>query len=337
MLRFLKAIFGRGAKQAKYPESTVKEAIERVAEKTDPWLRSVCDYTYKLRQAVITSLEHVEGLIDRLPPPISITFDSNESDSALAVFFTSRGEMLKTVHYDRELADYLRDHKPASKQITALLLMEKSEKTIYGAELSGNVVARDVPQTAVTFQNQRFLEPAESEKETRRRLENRAFDHLLKLAQRQIATAKTTRKDLERRRTLLQAKLTVLQRENEELAEGEFETMPNVAEILGQLREVEAQLKKLGGEDKMLNVYLDIAIKILSHPEEHLWGTKQHIILDQSGIKRAEPTENSSEFILQELCNSEGRKWVTLLVTLPVDDLRNLCGNTCSSDTNTHH
>jgi hypothetical protein len=325
MLRLLKAIFGRGAKQEKYSESTVIDAIERVAEKTDPWLRSVSDYTYKLRQAVIISLEHVEGLVNRLPPPISITIDSKESCSEIAVFFANRGEMLTTFRNDRELAGYLRGHEPASKQITALLMMEKSEKTIYGAELSGNVVARDVPQTSVTFQNQRFLEPAESEKETRRRLENRAFDHLLKLAQRQITTAKSTRKDFERRRTLLQAKLTVLQRENEDLAEAELEAMPNVAEILEQLRQVDAQLKELGGEDKMLNVYLDIAIKILSHPEEHLWGTKQHIILDQSGIKRVEPTENSSDFILQELCNSEGRKWVTLLVTLPVDDLRILC------------
>ncbi len=336
MLRLLKAIWGRGVRQAKYPESTVKEAIERVAEKTDPWLRSVSDYTFKLRQAVIISLEYVEGLVNGLLPPISVKFDSNESCSGLAVFFTSRDEMLKAVQNDRELAGYLREHETASKQITALLLMEKSEKTIFGAELSGNVVARDVPQTSVTFQNQRFLEPAESENETRRRLENRAFDHLLKLAQRQITTAKSTRKNLERRRTLLQAKLTVLRREYEDLAEDELEAMPDVAEILGQLKQVEAQVKELGAEDKMLNVYLDIAVKILSRPEEHLWGKKQHIILDQSGIKRAHPTEYSSEFILQELCNSEGRKWVTLLVTLSADDLRNLCCDTCVSDTNTH-
>lgn len=325
MLKLLKSILGRGVKKEKYPEAMVTDAIERVAEKTDPWLRSVSDYRYKLRQSVIISLEHVEGLVNRLPPPLSITFDSNESCSALAVFFTNREEMLKKFQNDRELAGYLRDHEPASKQITALLMMEKMEKTIFGAELSGDVVARDVPQTSVTFQNQQFLAPAESKKETRRRLEKRAFDHLLKLAQRQITTAKSTRKDLERRQTLLQAKLTVLQRENEDLTDAELEGMPNVAEILAQLRQVEAQLKELGGEDKMLNVYLDITIKILSHPEEHLWGTKQQIILDQSGIKRAQTTENSREFVLQELCNSEGRKWVTLLVTLHVDELRNFC------------
>lgn len=325
MLRLFKSILGRGVKKEKYPEAMVTDAIERVAEKTDPWLRSVSDYRYKLRQSVIISLEHVEGLVNRLPPPLSITFDSNESCSALAVFFTNREEMLKKFQNDQELAGYLRDHEPASKQITALLMMEKVEKTIFGAELSGDVVARDVPQTSVTFQNQRFLAPAESKNETRRRLEKRAFDHLLKLAQRQITTAKSTRKDLERRQTLLQAKLTVLQRENEDLTDAELEGMPNVAEILAQLRQVEAQLKELGGEDKMLNVYLDITIKILSHPEEHLWGTKLQIILDQSGIKRAQTTENSREFVLQELCNSEGRKWVTLLVTLHVDELRNFC------------
>jgi len=324
MLKILKSLFGREAKQEKCQELRIEEAIERVAEKTDPWLKAASDYKFKLRQVVTISLEHVEGLVSRLPQPTAVKFDPSGACSSLAAFFTSQDEMRKTLQNDRELAGYLRDHESASKQITALLLMEKAEKTIFGAELSGNVVARDVPQTSVTFQSQRFLEPAESEKETRRKLENRAFDHLLKLAQRRITIAKSCRKDLERRRTLLQAKLTVLQRENELLDEDELEAMPNVAEILGQLRQVEAQLKELGGEDKMLNAYLDIAIKILSHPEEHLWGTKQHIILDQSGIKRAHPTENSREFILPELCNSEGRTWVALLVSLPVDELRKL-------------
>ncbi|MHC1697517.1 MAG: hypothetical protein AB9919_05525 [Geobacteraceae bacterium] len=322
MLRILKSIFGCGAKQEKFPESMVKEAIERVADKTDPWLRAAVDYSYKLRQAVLLSLEHAKKLVNRLPSPISLKFDPSGYCPTLAVFFANQAEMLNTLHNDRELASYLRNHEPAAKQITALLLMEKSEKTIFGAELSGDLVTRDVPQTSVTFQNQRFIEPAASERESRRRLESRAFDHLLKIAQKQINTAKSARKDLERRRTLLQSKLTLLQREDGHFDEVESESMPGLAEITEQLAQVEAQLKSQGREDKMLNVYLDIAIKILSHPEEHLWETTRHIILDQSGIKRAQPTENCSELILQELCNSEGRHWVTLLVTLPVDDLR---------------
>ncbi len=326
MLRFLQSIFSRGAKQEKYPETTVRAAIERVAEKIDPWLTAASDYKYKLRPAVILSLDHAAKLVSRLPPPIPIEFGPNGSCASLAVFFASTSEMLNTFKRDRDLTGYLRDRKPSSKLITALLMMEKSEKTIFGAELSGNVVVRDVAQSTVTFLNQRFLEPADTEKETRRKLEVRAFDHLLRLAHRRVFTAKSVRKDLEKSRTLLQSKLDLLKRTEGNPHDPLSSNIPSITETEEQLVQVEAKLNEQGSEDKILDVYLDIAIEILSHPEENLWETTQQMILDQRGIMRAQPKENYSEFTFQELCNSDGQRWVMFLVTLPVDDLRKICG-----------
>lgn len=326
MLNILNRIFGIRAKQEKFPEAVVKEAIEKTVEKTDPWIRAVFDYKYKLRQPVINSLEYVEELVSGLPPALPIKFDVNLSCPSLAVFFDSHTDMLKMLRNDRELAVFFREHDQASKELTALLIMEKSEKTIFSAELSGNVVARDVPQTSVTFLSQRFLEPASSEVETRHRLSNRAFEHLLKLVHKQVTTAKSIRKDLERRRTLLQSKLALLERGDGNPDEPKSSTIESIAEVLNQLREIEVKLKEQGGEDKMLSFYLDIAANFLSHPDDHLWETEQHLILDQTGIKRAHPTENGSDLTLHELCNSEGQKWVMLLVTLSVDDLRMIYG-----------
>lgn len=325
MLRFLQSIFSRGAIQEKYPETTVRAAIERVAEKIDPWLTAASDYKFKIRPAVILSLNHAARLVSNLPPPIPVEFGPTGSCDSLAVFFASTSEMLNTFKSDRELIDYLRNNKPYSKQITALLMMEKSEKTIFGAELSGNVVVRDVAQSTVTFLNQRFLEPADNEKETRRKLEIRAFDHLLRLAHRQVFTAKSVRKDLEKSRALLQSKLDLLKGTEEKSHDPLSNNIPAIAETEEQLVQVEAKLKEQGSEDKILDVYLDIAIDILSHPEENLWETTQQMILDKRGIMRAQPKENYSEFTFQELCNSDGQRWVMLLVTLRVDDLRKIC------------
>ena len=326
MLNILKAIFGDKTKKERYPEAVVREAIERVVEKTDPWFRAVFDYKYRLRQAVILSLDHVENLISRLPPPLPIEFGPNLECPSLAAFFDSHADMLNAFRKDRKLADFLRDLDQNSTQVTALMMMEKSEKTIFTAELSGNIVARDVPQTSVSFLNQRFLEPAESENEVRHRLKNRAFDHLLKIAHKRLNRAKADRKELERWQTLFQSKLALLKREDGSPDESGFTGTTNAADILGQLKQIEAKLKEQGGEDKLLSVYLDIARDVLSHPEQHLWETEQHMILDHSGIKRAQPTVNGSEFTLQELCNSEGQQWAMLLITLSVDDLRAICG-----------
>ena len=106
-----------------------------------------------------------------------------------------------------------RDRKEARPEVVALLAMEKQEKVIFGAELSGDIVIRDVPQVTVSFDAHRLLDPAEAEGETRRLLKRRAYDHLLSLALRRLTVVKWERSDLERRRALLQAKLNLLERE----------------------------------------------------------------------------------------------------------------------------
>ncbi|MDD2337520.1 MAG: hypothetical protein PHD01_13190 [Geobacteraceae bacterium] len=325
MLRLLQSIFGFSDKQQRYPEALIKETIERVVEKTDPWLKVVSGYKNKLRPAVIRSLDHVVRLVSSLPPPIPVEFGPNGSCPSLSAFFVSTTEMLEAIRNDRNLTTFLRDHEPGSTQVTALLMMEKSEKTIFGAELSGDVVVRDVPQVTVTFSSHRFLEPSMDENETRFNLERRAIDHLLNLVLRRIATAKTVRKDLERRRSILHSKLTSLQKGEGSSLNPDSINLSSVAEIKGKLKQIEADLQVMGREDHMLDAYLDMAITILSHPEKHLWGEKHSIILDQTGIKRTRATENDREISLHEFYNSEGRQWVMFLIALPGDELRNIC------------
>ncbi len=328
MLQFLQNIFGYRHRQGRHPESLVKEAIEQAVDKTDPWLKAVSGYRRKLRPAVICAIDYVAGLANSLAQPIHANFDKNGSAPSLSAFFSSPSEMREFFRNDRSLAVFLRDHQPAPKQVTALLIMQKSEKTIFGAELSGDVIVRDVPQVTVSFHGHRLLGLATEENETRTQLQRLAFDHLLTLALRQITSAKTKRKDLERRRTLLQSKLTLLQRNEGEFNGYESTARPTVAETEDQLKLLEASLLELGSEDHVLDAYLDILIHVLSHPDEHLWDQRQCLILDQSGIKRTQTADHDCEITLHELFNSEGRWWVISLVTLFVDELHSIVGQT---------
>jgi len=66
--------------------------MKNLAEaKTDPWLGAVTDYKYKLRPAVITSLDHVVRLANNLPPPIAAEFGPDGSCPSLAAFFAFNG------------------------------------------------------------------------------------------------------------------------------------------------------------------------------------------------------------------------------------------------------
>ena len=185
-----------------------------------------------------------------------------------------------------------------------------------GAELSGDVVLRDVPQLAVSFEAHRLMDVTAEEDETRYQLKRRAYDHLLRIALGRITDIKTRRGNLERHRALLGSKLSLLQRGGwgfDQLSGERIE----VGAVEKELAGIEAQLLEIGKDDKMLEVYLGVVADVLGRAEEHLWLGKETLIVDRMGIKRKEPSPEARELSLDVLGDAEGRKLVVSLVRVP--------------------
>ena len=321
MLRLLQSIFGGGEVHGGYPESIVKMAIERVVDGTDPWLRTVSGYKKKLRPAVIRAIDHVIALVDGLPPPIPVDLQCRGDDPLLKAFFISLDEMRKVFGTDRMLSGFLRGAAVVPEKVIALLAMEMKEKVILGDELSGDIVVRDVPQLTVSFEAHRLIDPSGDQEETRRLLMRRAYDNLIKFALKRITMIKTERTYLERRHALLQSKLAILERGDwsfEGTGSADNSDIPGLEEQIGQ---IESQLLEIGGDDRMLEVYLDIVIEVLGRPGEHLWGQQETLILDSMGIKRSQVASNAHEMTFSKLCNSEGQRFVLLLVALSGEEV----------------
>jgi hypothetical protein len=323
MLRLLQSIFGSGDLKEKYPESLVKEAIERAVDGTDPLLRMVSGYKKKLRPAVVRAIEHVIALVDGLSPPIPVDLSCRDGDPLIKAFFISLDEMRKIFGKDRNLAGFLRESSSVPEKVFALLAMEKYEKVIYSAELSGDIVVRDVPHMAVSFEEHRLIDPSGDEVKTRRLLMRRAYDHLISLALRRITMTKMEREGLERRHALLQSKLNILRRGGWGYDGGSSTDIPELEEEIGQ---IEAQLLDIGGDVSMLEVFLDILIEVLGRPGEHLWGDKETLIMDSMGIKRNQVASNVHELTFPMLFNSEGQRLVLVLVALSGEELSGISG-----------
>jgi hypothetical protein len=325
MLRFLQSIFGT-VEQGRYPDSLVNEAIERAVDGTDPWLRAVSGYKKKLRPAVVRAIDHVVALVNVLPPPVTIDFGSYCSDPLLKAFFMSTAEMRQIFSSDRDLDDFLKGPGGTASRVSALMVMEKQEKVGFGVALSGDVVMHDVPQVTVSFVGHRLLDPSEDEDKTRRQLMRRAYDHLLGIALGAITLVKGKREDLERRRTLLQAKLDLLQRGGWGFDETGSAEKPQSAVLEEQLGQIETKLQEVGGDDRMLEVYLGIVADVLGRPEEYLWSGRETLIVDRLGIKRSEPADDAPELTLGVLNNAAGQSRVVTLVVLSCEELRTLTG-----------
>jgi hypothetical protein len=323
MLRIFQSIFGTSAVKGNYPESLVKAAIERAVDGTDPWIRAVSGYKRKLRPAVIRSIDHVIALVDALPHPIDFSCgsDGKDPDPRVRAFFISLGEMRKLLASDRNLSEFLKGPGKETARIVALLAMEKQETGTIGAELSGDIVIQDVPKVTVTFDGHRLVDPTGNEEQTRRSLMRRAYDHLLSLALRRISLVKWEREDLSRHRSLLQAKFNMLEREGWGFDQAESTERPDIAGLEERLAQIESQLMELGGDDRMLEKYLEIVIDVLNHPAEHLWAKPETIFVTRLGIKRSAAADDTTELNLNVLYNAEGRNLVTTLVALSGEQL----------------
>jgi hypothetical protein len=260
----------------------------------------------------------VVAMVDGLPSPMTISRDNYGDDPRLKTFFISADDMQKTFDREQTLAAYLRGVGNAPQQVVALLAMEKHENTVLGNEMSGEIVMRDVPQVSVSFEAHRLIDPTGNEEETRWQLKRRAFDHLLSLALMRISIVKSTRKELGRHRELLQAKRNLLERGGwGDFSKPDSTEKLDVAEVEELLAGIEASLMELGGDDSMLEAYLNIVADVLGHPEKYLWTTRETLIIDRMGIKRDQSAFNIPELTLDELFNAEGRRLVIALATLP--------------------
>ncbi len=326
MFRFLQSIFKVGQMKEGHPKWLVEEAIERAVDGTDPCLRAVPGYKRKLRPAVRLAIDHVNALVDGLPPSRPIGLGSRGDDPLVRAFFISSDEMRKVFGNDRNLGNFLRGASRVPEKITTLLVMEKNETVTFGAEMSGDVVERDMPRKIVTFEAHRLIDPSGDEEETRRLLKRRAYDHLVSLGLRRITMMKTEREDLERRRELLQSKLNILRRVGWGFEVVSPADSPDIPELEEQIGRIESQLLKSGGDDRVLETYLDIVIGVLGRPGEHLWGEKETMILDSMGIRRNQVDYNTSELTFHELFNSEGRRLVVLPIALDGREIRSICG-----------
>ncbi len=321
MLRFLRSLLGAGEEKSRQPESLVKDLIERTVDATDPWLRAVSGYRKKLRPAVVRSLDHVTSMMERLPPPIPLCAGCFDDDPFLKALFASKAEMRTVLGNDRNLALFRKGRETVPQRIIALLIMEKQESAIFGVEMAGDVVARDVLQETVSFVAHRFVDPAADEAETRRLLRFRAFDRLISVALKRITSMKVERKDLEGRRNMLQGKLDLLQQGGWGFEGNGTDGYPDMPVLEEELGRINSRLSGLGGNDRMLECYLDALTDVLGHPEDHLWGKKETVVLDSMGIKRSQPGNNAHELTFVELENSTGRRLTIALVAIAGDEL----------------
>ena len=320
MLKLFQSFFGGDESRGRYPESLIEAAIERAVDGTDTRLRLLPGYRKRLREPVIHAIDHVVALVDAIPPSLVASRSEFNVDPRLAALFVSAEQMLDMLGRDRAMINFLKEASAGVERMTALLLAQRIEKNVLGMELAGEQVRRDVAQLTVSFRNQRLVDVADNETETRRLLKRRAFDHLLSLALARIAELREERTDLARQRDVLRHKLLTLERNGWSFEAGEGEPA-DPASLQSELADIETQLEDLGTDASVLNTHLDIVADQLAQAEKLLQLETVHMRLDSMNVQRDANDEAGRDVVLPEIHNARGRCNALLLVSVAPGEL----------------
>ncbi len=169
----------------------VSKAIESIVEGTNPKLRGVSSYQKMLQNPVHDLIDRIDGLVSPLPQATTVNQRSfNENDLINALF--SNGEQVQQLFsQNRAVHRYFNaKDNPGRTDAFALFFVACKEKTILGTETRGEMLLRDVQQTAVIFSDHQLLAPVPTEEAVRTTLKWTLLENVTKYVKEQISHMK---------------------------------------------------------------------------------------------------------------------------------------------------
>jgi len=281
-------------------EDDVLDEIERISREIDLTILPVRRFRKKILPSVRHAMGYISGLIPQVPAPVDFDPGRWDDDPLLRAMFTSREELIGVLQSSKELKNFFR--RTNAFQAFAILVAERKEKKIFGTEKNGEIVRRDVPQTAVFFEDFKVFAPAADLAQTRLQVQHRALVSLFSQAFEKITDLQLWKEDLEKQRQLLEFKVQKPEDTDMKMDLNHTESDDNqtqeslkvLGDITRKLEEIEDQLDTPEDRIKHLNA-------ILLNPEQHLRLETVSMKLSRLGI-RLDPssTEPANEFTVTE-------------------------------------
>jgi hypothetical protein len=300
------------------------EAVEHVVENIEPRLRLVPGYRRKLQAALDKALTHIDRTVDRIHGPLELGRGAYMNIPEVNALFASPEDLDRILRDSNEITSLL--HQPRETPLRdawALLCVSKEEKSVFGMELAGNDVRRDVAQTAVNFHDHKIMSPAADEASVRAGIKQCIFDGLITYGLEHIVGLKSQRRELEDQRRILHARLRARQSGGNGLtgliasARDASQPIESTAE---NLQDTEARLRRLPSSEKVLGAYLDEIIRIFGRPEAFIQMDEPCYRINRMGIK----VDNGADAAAYTVCFTELEiarvlKRVVALVHFPLD------------------
>ena len=158
----------------------VANAVESIVEGTDSRLRALGNYQKRLRKSARELLDYIEGLVADIPPAVEISQAAYANNSLVNTLFANSQAMHQLFSRSAPVQTYFDDVDNLQRQeMFALLFLNRLEKNILGAEIRGEILVKDVPQTSVSFSGHQLIAPQPTEEAARSALKRTLFESVI--------------------------------------------------------------------------------------------------------------------------------------------------------------
>ncbi|WP_374239615.1 hypothetical protein [Zoogloea sp.] len=209
---FLDWLLGKGGEVCD-GDPRLAEAVARVIDATDPRLRLLDGVRERLCPAVTGALAYADRVAAALPPCVEVTPDNWSASPVLRAFFVRPADVAATLHDSRDLQDFLASPAgSALDRVCCVIAATRSEQTVLGTALEGDILRQDVEQKTVSFGHFRLFGFAATEEALRRRIADTVLEGLVLAALRAINTRQQEGDRLAFAQRLLSGRLALMEK-----------------------------------------------------------------------------------------------------------------------------
>jgi hypothetical protein len=310
-------------------DPNVSLAIERAVDRIDPRLRMVSGYQRKLRPAVARALRFAREVAAKIPGPVEVSPSAWRADPLLRLLFATPEDISRVLSRSQELQSFFAGPAGAGASHAYVMLgVPRTERTVLGMELQGEMVRADVAQRTVDFSNHVAVTPASDEPGVREEVRRRVLNFLLNQALDRLSSVRSTKKGLEQQRAILETRLRLLRQQGgsidnlfEERPAGDSELKSIEQRLAENGQELEQIKASLGTLDDVLRHLREVA----EHPEKLVRLENLELHVDSMNrIVQGEAGQQANKFQLLEafLNGNPPRSGVLLIARFPRDELQ---------------
>jgi len=288
-------------------EQILRQSIDMIVEIADPSIRQAERYRKVLQSPVAEAMEYCSSLVEQIPGPVQLSRQQYHADPLVKALFTSADELVEVLRI--ALVSHHLPGNEKEREVTALLTMVKTEKTIFRHDRQGDTVLRDIKSRTVNFSDHRLVAPNFSMDNTRELLRQRAVKILATIAMEKIASFRGNLTELHERREQLKSMRRIFgggSHTRELFAIPAPETAGKLRKVKKLLTEVEAEIEIARQKFETPEDALDLLTEVMRQPEDYLIIREQTLRVDWMNVLVNNDHAEGNNISLAELSAQDG-------------------------------